>query len=167
MLADGASTPIWSKVSDVWGRKPILLIAVVAFFIGSTLCATAVSMKMLIVGRAIQGFGGGGLLTLSQIVISDMFSLRERGKYYGFIGMTWAIANSLGPLIGGALSEKVSWRWCFYINRAYTNQLPQEPQLTDYSPLYRSGIRDYCGLSQDPNTKNSTRCRAQSLGLVR
>ena len=80
-------------------------------------------MIMLIVGRAIQGLGGGGLLTLSNIVVSDMFSLRERGKYYGFLGMTWAIASSLGPLIGGALSEKVSWRWCFYINRAYLDQL--------------------------------------------
>jgi len=160
MLADGASTPIWGKVSDIWGRKPILLIAVVAFFIGSTLCATAVSMKMLIVGRAIQGFGGGGLLSLSQIVISDMFSLRERGKYYGFIGMTWAIANSVGPLIGGALSEKVSWRWCFYINRAYTDQLAQESQLTHYSPLHSSSVRDYCSLSQDRNPQNSTHCRA-------
>lgn len=119
MLADGASTPIWSKVSDIWGRKPILLGAVAAFFIGSTICATAVSMTMLIVGRAIQGFGGGGLLTLSTIVISDMFSLRERGKYYGFIGMTWAIANAIGPIMGGALTEKVSWRWCFYINREF------------------------------------------------
>jgi MFS family permease len=117
MLADGASTPIWSKVSDIWGRKPILLGAVAVFFIGSTLCATAVSMTMLIVGRAIQGFGGGGLLTLSTIVISDMFSLRKRGKYYGFIGMTWAIANGIGPIMGGALTEKVSWRWCFCINR--------------------------------------------------
>jgi hypothetical protein len=96
-----------------------------------------------------------------------MFSLRERGKYYGFIGMTWAIANSIGPLIGGALSEKVSWRWCFYINRAYKNQLAQEPQLIRYSPVYSSGVRDCCGLFKDPNTKNSTSCRAQSLGLVR
>ena len=76
MLADGASTPIWGKVSDIWGRKPVLLIAIGTFFVGSTLSATSVSMKMLIAGRAVQGLGGGGLLTLSNIVISDLFSLR-------------------------------------------------------------------------------------------
>lgn len=76
MLADGASTPIWGKVSDIWGRKPVLLIAIGIFFVGSALSATSVSMKMLIAGRAVQGLGGGGLLTLSNIVISDLFSLR-------------------------------------------------------------------------------------------
>lgn len=73
---------------------------------------------MLIVGRAIQGVGGGGLLTLVNIVIGDLFSMRDRGQYYGFVGLTWAVAASVGPVIGGVLTEKVSWRWCFYINRA-------------------------------------------------
>lgn len=76
MLADGASTPIWGKVSDIWGRKPILLVAIAIFFLGSAISATAVSMDMLIAGRAVQGLGGGGLLTLSNIVISDLFSMR-------------------------------------------------------------------------------------------
>ena len=79
ILAAGASTPVWGKVSDIWGRKPILLIANVTFFAGSILSATAVSMKMLIAGRAVQGLGGGGLLTLCNIVISDLFSLRYVG----------------------------------------------------------------------------------------
>ena len=87
MLTDGASTPVWGKVSDIWGRKPVLLIAVGIFFTGSTLSATAVSMKMLIAGRAVQGLGGGGLLTLSNIVISDLFSLR-----YG--GTSWRLSGS-------------------------------------------------------------------------
>ena len=76
MLADAASTPVWGKVSDIWGRKPVLLIAIGTFFAGSVLSATAVSMGMLIAGRAVQGLGGGGLLTLSIIVIADLFSLR-------------------------------------------------------------------------------------------
>lgn len=81
MLADGASTPVWGKVSDIWGRKPVLLLAVVIFFIGSAISASAVNMDMLIAGRAVQGLGGGGLLTLSNIVISDLFSMRYRGSF--------------------------------------------------------------------------------------
>ncbi len=83
MLADAASTPVWGKVSDIWGRKPVLLIAIGTFFAGSVLSATAVSMEMLIAGRAVQGLGGGGLLTLSIIVIADLFSLRydSRSRY--------------------------------------------------------------------------------------
>jgi len=76
VLADGASTPVWAKVSDIWGRKPVLLIAIAIFFLGSALSATATSMKMLIGGRAVQGLGGGGLLCLSNIVVSDLFSMR-------------------------------------------------------------------------------------------
>lgn len=76
MLANAGGTPIWGKVSDIWGRKPLLLIVTVIFFIGSVLCGSAVSMNMLIVGRTIQGLGAGGLLTLVNIVISDLFSMR-------------------------------------------------------------------------------------------
>jgi hypothetical protein len=71
---------------------------------------------MLIAARAIQGIGGGGLLVLVNICISDLFSMRDRGAYFGVIGGVWAIASSLGPIVGGALTQKVSWRWCFYIN---------------------------------------------------
>lgn len=76
ILAEGSSTPVWGKVSEIWGRKPVLLIAIAVFFIGSALSATAVSMAMLIAGRAVQGLGGGGLLNLTNIVIADLFSMR-------------------------------------------------------------------------------------------
>lgn len=76
ILADAASTPVWGKVSDIWGRKPVLLIAIAVFFIGSALSATAVNMVMLIAGRTVQGLGGGGLVNLSNIVIADLFSMR-------------------------------------------------------------------------------------------
>jgi multidrug resistance protein len=116
LLANAASTPVWGKFSDIWGRKPILLIAAAVFFIGSLIAALSVNIGMLIVARAIQGIGGGGLIILVNICISDLFSMRKRGAYFGLIGMTWAFASAIGPLLGGAFTEKVSWRWCFYIN---------------------------------------------------
>jgi MFS family permease len=72
---------------------------------------------MLITARAIQGIGGGGLIILVNISISDLFSMRNRGKYFGMVGMVWAFASAVGPILGGVFTEKVSWRWCFYINR--------------------------------------------------
>lgn len=116
LLANAASTPIWGKLSDIFGRKPALLAANALFFIGSLIAALSVNIGMLITARAIQGIGGGGLVSLSNICIGDLFSPRRRGAYYGMIGGVWAIASALGPIVGGAFTEKVSWRWCFWIN---------------------------------------------------
>ena len=119
LLANAASTPSWGKFSDIWGRKPVLLCASVIFFIGSLLAAVSVSIEMLIAARAIQGIGGGGLIILVNIAISDLFSMRKRGQYYGMVGMVWAFASAVGPILGGLFTQRVSWRWCFYINRTY------------------------------------------------
>ncbi|KAK5140830.1 hypothetical protein LTR04_002833 [Oleoguttula sp. CCFEE 6159] len=116
LLGNAASTPSWGKISDIWGRKPILLMANIVFMIGSLIAALSVSIGMLITARAIQGIGGGGLVVLVNICISDLFSMRNRSVYFGVIGMVWALASTVGPLIGGAFTQKVSWRWCFYIN---------------------------------------------------
>ncbi|KFZ19626.1 hypothetical protein V501_00605 [Pseudogymnoascus sp. VKM F-4519 (FW-2642)] len=115
-LATAVTVPVWAKVSDIWGRKPILLFAISIFFTGSLLCGTAKTIVWLILARALQGVGGGGISILVSICISDTFSMRERPLYFGIIGMIWAFASAIGPLLGGALTAKVSWKWCFYIN---------------------------------------------------
>ncbi|RYP16105.1 hypothetical protein DL765_005306 [Monosporascus sp. GIB2] len=116
LLANAVSVPSWGKISDIWGRKPILLAAVANFWIGSLLCAVSVNMGMLIAARAIQGVGAGGIVVLVNISISDLFSLRRRGIYYGIMGMVWAVASAIGPILGGVFTSQVTWRWCFYVN---------------------------------------------------
>ncbi|EME79773.1 uncharacterized protein MYCFIDRAFT_58758 [Pseudocercospora fijiensis CIRAD86] len=116
LLANSASIPSWGKVSDIFGRKPMLLFANVVFMVGSLVAALSNSIGMLIAARAIQGVGGGGLIILVNIVIGDLFPLRIRGAFYGVIGAVWAVASSVGPIIGGAFTQAVSWRWCFYVN---------------------------------------------------
>lgn len=108
LIANSAATPIWGKVSDIFGRKPILLVTNAIFFVGSLLAAVSVNMDMLIAARVIQGIGGGGLIVLVNICISDLFAMRERGAYFGIIGGVWALASSLGPIVGGALTQRVS-----------------------------------------------------------
>ena len=116
LLASASSAPVWGKISDIWGRKPIIMLANLVFMGGSLIAALANSIGMLIGARVVQGIGGGGLVILVYICIGDLFSMRERPKYYGIMGMVWAIASGVGPVIGGAFTEYVSWRWCFYIN---------------------------------------------------
>ncbi|KAJ6581799.1 MFS general substrate transporter [Mycena capillaripes] len=116
MLASGACIPLWGKLSDVVGRKAILYPCIALFLLGSGLCGAATSMSFLIACRAVQGVGGGGVIVMVQVIISDIVSLQDRGKYSSVIGGCWGVASVLGPLLGGIVTEKASWRWCFWIN---------------------------------------------------
>lgn len=116
LLGNATFVPAWGKISDIFGRKPVLIGAVAIFWIGSLLCAVSNSMGMLIAARAIQGVGGGGTIVLPNICVSDLFSMRKRGMYFGIFGGVWAIASAVGPVLGGVFTSQVSWRWCFYIN---------------------------------------------------
>lgn len=107
VLAHTASTPSWGKISDIWGRKPILLIANAIFFAGSLICALVDDFQAFIAGRAVQGLGAAGLQTMVNICISDMFSQRDRGLYYGLTSIVWAVASGIGPVMGGAFTDQV------------------------------------------------------------
>lgn len=99
LLANASLVPSWGKLSDIFGRKVMLLVAVAVFWVGSLICALSINMGMLIAARAIQGAGGGGIVVLVNICISDLFSMRSRGVYYGVLGMVWALASAIGPIL--------------------------------------------------------------------
>jgi EmrB/QacA subfamily drug resistance transporter len=116
LLTSTASTPIWGKLSDMFGRKLILQSAVIVFLLGSVLAGAAQSMWQLIVTRGIQGLGGGGLMVLVLAVIADVIPPRERGRYTGLFTGVFGLASIIGPLLGGFFTQHLSWRWIFYIN---------------------------------------------------
>ncbi|MXZ85668.1 MAG: MFS transporter [Acidimicrobiia bacterium] len=114
-IASTSTTPLWGKLSDLWGRKSLYQAAIVIFMAGSVLAGVSSGMTMLIVFRAIQGLGAGGLFTLSMAILADVLSPRERGRYQGYMGGIFALATILGPLAGGLLVDYAHWRWVFFM----------------------------------------------------
>ena len=116
LLTSTISVPFWGKLSDLYGRKPIFMIGIVIFLIGSALSGLSQNMAMLILFRGIQGIGAGSLFPVALAIIGDMFTPAERGKYQGLFGAVFGVAFVIGPLVGGFLTEQVSWHWIFYVN---------------------------------------------------
>jgi EmrB/QacA subfamily drug resistance transporter len=116
LLASTASTPLWGKLGDLYGRKAFFMAALVVFLLGSALCGIARSMPELIVFRAVQGIGGGGLMVGSQAIVGDVVAPRDRGRYQGVFGAVFGVTSVVGPLLGGFFVDHLSWRWVFYVN---------------------------------------------------
>lgn len=116
MLASTTSVPVFGKLSDIYGRRPIYAAAMTLFLVGSLLCGMAQSMPQLIAYRAVQGLGAGGILPLAFTLIGELFSLEQRAKMQGLFSGVWGVSSIIGPLLGGFLVDQISWPWVFFIN---------------------------------------------------
>lgn len=116
LLTSTAATPIYGKLSDIYGRRALLLPALVLFIAASMFCGFAQSLPQLIAARGLQGLGGAGLMAMAQAAVADVVSPRERGRYQGYMASMWGVSSVAGPLVGGYVTDNLSWRWVFWAN---------------------------------------------------
>src|SRR5256886_4593757 len=116
LLTSTTTVPIYGKLADLFGRKPVFLFGTTLFLIGSVASGASQSMEQLIVFRAIQGLGAGAVLPIVLTIIGDIFALKERAKVQGLFSGVWGLSSILGPALGGVIVDHFSWRWVFYIN---------------------------------------------------
>jgi EmrB/QacA subfamily drug resistance transporter len=116
LLTSTVTVPVWGKLSDLFGRRRLFQIGVFVFLLGSALCGFSGSMTELVIWRAVQGLGAGALVPLAMTIIGDIFTLEERGKMQGLFSGVWGVSSVFGPLVGGFITDQLSWRWVFWIN---------------------------------------------------
>lgn len=146
LLATTVSTPIWGKLADLMNRKTLVQISLVIFTLGSILAGLAQNTETLIACRVLQGLGAGGLTALVQVVMSDIISPRERGRYMGILGAVTAIPTIAGPLIGGVITDSIGWRWNFYVGVPFAIAAIILLQKTLHLPVIRRKVViDYAG----------------------
>ena len=145
LLAQAVSVPVYSKVADMFGRKPVMLLGIALFLVGSILSGAAWSMPALIAFRALQGLGAGAVQPMGITIVGDIYTLEERARVQGYLASVWGISSVVGPTLGGVFSEYVSWRWIFYVNiplcllagamlmRKFREQVTPKPHRIDYA----------------------------------
>jgi EmrB/QacA subfamily drug resistance transporter len=146
LLSMTVSTPIWGKLADLFSRKLLVQIALIVFVLGSALAGLAQNPGQLIGFRALQGLGTGGLTALSQVILADIISPRDRGRYMGYLGAVMAVGTVGGPLLGGVITDSLDWRWCFYVGVPFAVIAIAVLQKTLHLPRVRRKVSiDYVG----------------------
>src|SRR4051794_18121117 len=116
LLAQAVSVPVYGKLADQFGRKPVVLWGIGLFLLGSIMCGVAWSMGLLIAFRVVQGLGAGAIMPTTITIVGDLYSVEERAKVQGYIASVWGVSSVVGPTLGGVFTEYLSWRWIFFVN---------------------------------------------------